>query len=49
MAKRKVELTDNQKQRNAEILAQLEADRLRLIDETRSLQEKSRRRVEPKK
>jgi len=49
MAKRKVELTEFQKRRNAEILAQLEADRLRLVEETRSLQEKSRRRIEEKK
>ena len=49
MAKRKVELTDTQKQRNEEILAKLEADRLRLVEETRSLQEKSRRRIEEKK
>ena len=44
MAKRKIELTDDQKQRNAEILARLEADRERLVEETRALQQQERRR-----
>lgn len=47
MAKRKVQLTDEQKRKNAEILARLDAERKRLIEDTRSLQEQSRRRVEP--
>ncbi len=44
MAKRKVELTDAQKRRNAEILARLEAERRELVEETRALQQQERRR-----
>ncbi len=46
MAKRKVELTEEQKRRNEEILARLKAERQRLAEDTRSLQddEKARRR-----
>jgi hypothetical protein len=44
MAKRKVELTEEQKRRNAEILARLEAERQKLIEETRALQQQERRR-----
>ncbi|HEX6387605.1 MAG TPA: hypothetical protein VF177_23295 [Anaerolineae bacterium] len=44
MAKRKVVLTEKQKKRNQEILARLEAERQRLIEETRALQEQTRRR-----
>ena len=44
MAKRKVELTDDQKRRNAEILARLEAERRELVEETRALQQQERRR-----
>ena len=44
MAKRKVELTERQKKRNQEILARLEAERQRLVEETRALQEQTRRR-----
>lgn len=44
MAKRKVELTERQKRRNQEILARLEAERQRLVEETRALQEQTRRR-----
>lgn len=38
MAKRKVELTDQQKQVNDQILARIEAERQRLYQETRELQ-----------
>ena len=38
MAKRKVELTEDQKRSNAEILARLESERERLCEETRALQ-----------
>lgn len=44
MAKRKVELTNDQKLRNAEILARLEAERQQLEEETRALQQQERRR-----
>jgi len=46
MAKRKVQLTEAQKRKNAEILARLELERRKLIEDTRSLQEQSRRRSE---
>lgn len=49
MAKKKVELTEEQKQKNAEILARLEAERIRLIEETRALQEQAKRRPGRKK
>ncbi len=44
MAKRKVELTEDQKRRNAEILARLEQERQRLVEETRALQLRERSR-----
>jgi hypothetical protein len=44
MAKKKVVLTEDQKRRNAEILERLEEERLRLIEETRALQQQERRR-----
>ncbi len=44
MAKKKVVLTEDQKRRNAEILQRLEDERLRLIEETRALQQQERRR-----
>jgi len=44
MAKRKVELTEDQKRRNAEILARLETERERLCEETRALQLRERSR-----
>ncbi len=44
MAKRKVELSDDQKTRNEEILARLERERIQLIEETRALQQAERRR-----
>ncbi len=49
MAKRKVELTEEQKRRNAEILARLEAEKRRLVEETRALQEQAKRRPGRKK
>lgn len=44
MAKRKVVLSDDQKRRNAEILARIESEKLRLLEETRALQQQERRR-----
>jgi PHD/YefM family antitoxin component YafN of YafNO toxin-antitoxin module len=44
MAKRKVVLTDDQKKRNAEILARLEFERRQLVQETRELQQLERTR-----
>jgi hypothetical protein len=44
MAKRKPILSEEQKKRNAEILARLEAERQRLVEETRALQMQERRR-----
>ena len=44
MARRKVELTEDQKQKNAKILARLEAERQRLIEETRALQQQTKRK-----
>jgi hypothetical protein len=44
MSKKKVVLTEDQRRRNAEILARLEEERVRLIEETRALQLQERRR-----
>lgn len=44
MAKRKIELTDAQNRRNAEILSRLEIERQRLLEETRALQQQEKRR-----
>ena len=44
MSKMKGVLTDDQRKRNAEILARLEEERTRLIEETRALQQQERRR-----
>ena len=44
MAKRKVKLTEDQKRRNAEILARLEYERQLLIEETRALQQQTKRK-----
>lgn len=44
MARRKVELTEEQIRRNAEILARLEAERQRLVEETRALQQQTKRK-----
>ena len=49
MAKRKIELTDDQKQRNLLILAQIESERDRLFDETRALQQQFRRNIKRKR
>lgn len=45
MAKRKVELTDEQKRKNEMILARIEAERNRLFEETRALQQQFRRNI----
>jgi len=44
MARRKVELTDEQKEKNAEILDRLEIERQRLREETRALQLRTKRK-----
>ena len=44
MARRKVQLSQDQKQRNAEILERLEAERRRLVEETRALQQQTKRK-----
>jgi hypothetical protein len=49
MAKRKIELTSDQKRKNEAILARLEAERIALIEETRSLQDNAKRRAGRKK
>ena len=45
MAKRKVELTDEQKRKNDLILARIEAERGRLFEDTRALQQQFRRNI----
>lgn len=42
MAKSEVHLTEEQKRRNAEILAKLQSEREKLVADTRALQEESR-------
>ena len=49
MAKRKIELTDDQKQRNLLILARIESERDRLFEETRALQQQFRRNIKRKR
>jgi hypothetical protein len=49
MAKRKTELTDEQKNRNILILASIEAERDRLFEETRALQQQFRRNIKRKR
>ncbi len=49
MAKKKVELTEEQKKRNAEILARLAEESRKLKEETRALQEEVRRNRRRKK
>lgn len=44
MARRKVQLSQDQKQKNTEILERLEAERRRLIEETRALQQQTKRK-----
>jgi hypothetical protein len=49
MAKRKVELSTNQKKSNASILALIEAERSRLFEDTRALQQQFRRNIKRKR
>jgi hypothetical protein len=49
MARKKVELTSEQKDINDEILDRLEMERRRLIEETRALQEQTKRKPGRKK
>ncbi len=49
MAKRKIELTDAQSRRNAEILSRLEIERQRLLEETRALQQQEKRHASRKR
>ena len=49
MAKRKVELTDDQKMKNKVILAQIDAEKARLFEETRALQQQFRRNIKRKR
>ena len=49
MAKRKVELTSNQVKRNDLILARIEAEKNRLFEETRALQQQFRRNIKRKR
>ena len=49
MARKKVELTNEQKDINDEILDRLELERRRLIEETRALQEQTKRKPGRKK
>jgi len=48
MRKRKVELTDEQRNKNDMILARIEAERDRLFEETRALQQQFRRNIKRK-
>jgi len=49
MAKRKVQLTNDQVSRNDLILARIDAERDRLFDETRALQQQFRRNIKRKR
>jgi hypothetical protein len=49
MAKRKVELTRDQVSRNDLILARIDAERDRLFEETRALQQQFRRNIKRKR
>ena len=49
MSKKKVVLTEEQRKRNAEILARLEEERVRLVEETRALQQQERGRSDRKR
>jgi hypothetical protein len=49
MAKRIVELNTDQKKKNAMILANIEAERSRLFEETRALQQQFRRNIKRKR
>jgi hypothetical protein len=49
MAKRKVQLTDDQKRKNQLILAGIEEEKARLFEETRALQQQFRRNIRRKR
>ena len=49
MAKRKIELTEDQQRRNDLILARIEAEKNRLFEETRALQQQFRRNIKRKR
>jgi hypothetical protein len=49
MAKRKVELSEEQKRRNEMIRARIEAEKARLFEETRALQQQFRRNIKRKR
>lgn len=49
MARKKVKLTDEQKEKNNAILDRLEEERQRLVEETRALQEQTKRKPGRKK
>ena len=49
MAKRKVTLNIDQKKKNAMILANIEAERSRLFEDTRALQQQFRRNIKRKR
>lgn len=49
MAKRKVKLTSEQKDNNLMILAAIDAERDRLFEETRALQQQFRRNIKRKR
>ena len=49
MAKREISLTDEQRSKNDLILARIEAERARLFDETRALQQQFRRNIKRKR
>jgi hypothetical protein len=44
MVKRKIKLTDEQKNKNEEILSRLQEERSRLAEETRAMQEQTKRK-----
>lgn len=49
MSRPKVELTNEQSTKNSQILAHLEAERRRLFEETRALQQQFRRKIRRKR
>ena len=49
MAKREIKLTDKQKSKNDLILAQIEAEKDRLFNDTRALQQQFRRNIKRKR
>lgn len=44
MSKRKIELSNEQQQKNDEILSRLEIERRTLVEETRAMQENTKRK-----